>query len=102
MLRGFQPQWSPSLFQRAFSLSRGSCTTPTDIGEAYSSTRRELTSVFRNQGRRQLYAGLSINYMKIDNTYIAHLSLSLKKLAKRKIHIKITWNYYENEKYVQK
>ncbi|KAJ6942325.1 hypothetical protein NC652_008212 [Populus alba x Populus x berolinensis] len=131
MLRGFQPQWSPSLFQRAFSLSRGSCTTPTDIvgwrltidhvvscqkppeeyqdslglylafgalaglfgstctypsevvrrqssslhswfykvdclrqGEAYSSTRRELTSVFRNQGRRQLYAGLRINNMK--------------------------------------
>uniref|UniRef100_A0A2K2B1D7 Uncharacterized protein n=1 Tax=Populus trichocarpa TaxID=3694 RepID=A0A2K2B1D7_POPTR len=34
-------------------------------GEArYSSTRRGHTSILRNQGRRQLYAGLSINYMK--------------------------------------
>jgi solute carrier family 25 protein 16 len=35
-------------------------------GEArYSSTRRGHTSILRNQGRRQLYAGLSINYMKV-------------------------------------
>ncbi|CAK7356883.1 unnamed protein product [Dovyalis caffra] len=35
-------------------------------GEArYSSTIQGLTSIIRNQGWRQLYAGLSLNYMKV-------------------------------------